>query len=105
MFRSVLILIIVRYGVMMISFLAIACIIYAFAGIFTKNKLLKWIITICIAVAIIFIHYRIKNPRVVQLKENVLYILPKSKAPVNPNDIYDGSKNDPNIEKHDTTKK
>jgi hypothetical protein len=74
-----LIRIIAVYGFKIFYFAIIAVVFYAFAGIFTKKIWLKWILTICIYAGCFLIHYEVNNyhPRAVQMKEDVLYILPK----------------------------
>ena len=85
---------------MIISFSAVACIFYAFAGAFTKKRWLKWLTTLCLIIACVFIRELTKRPTAVRMKEDVLYIHPKNTIKSN-NEIYNGSKDDPNL-KQDT---
>ena len=81
----------------------VAVIIYSFSGIFYKKTCYKCILTAIIIALSIFAYLKYKEgPAVVQMKEDVLYIHPKSQTPAN-DDVYNGSKNDPNL-KQDTTK-
>jgi hypothetical protein len=73
------------------------CIFYPFFGIWIQNKYLKYTLSILTAGLIIFFVIMDKHQDVVRMREDVIYVHPKEK------DIYDGSKNDPNL-KPDTTK-
>lgn len=76
-FHSTIIRIIARYGLVLLSFTGVSIIFYAFAGIFTKKRILKLILTICLFAMCIFVRYEIRNThRPVRMKEDVLYILP-----------------------------
>jgi hypothetical protein len=85
---------------------------YSLAGAFTKIKRNKYIAVFVTMLLSIFIYYEVTKPPVpVRMKEDVLYILPKSKIPkseipkntYNADSIYNGTKNDPNL-KRDTIK-
>ena len=81
----------------------VATIIYSFTGAFCKKTSHKCILTAIIITLSIFGYLKYKEgPSVVQMKEDVLYIHPKSQTLSN-DEVYDGSKNDPNL-KQDTTK-
>lgn len=94
-----------KHGIALLSFLSIATIIYFFFSdvIFQKckkYKKIKCLICSCIfATFCVFIYIEIhKPPHTIQMKEDVLYVHPKSQIPTsNTNDIYDGSENDPNV--------
>lgn len=105
---SVILRILMRYGMMMLVFLGVSLIIYFFFydAILQKCKVcrkLKSLICACIISALcIFIYSEIhKPPSIIRMKEDVLYIHPKSELQKDPNDIYDGSKNDPNLKQND----
>jgi len=82
MLHSFMLRILVRWGGAFISFAAVACIFYALLGaIFptlNKKKPIKYFLTICMIVMCIFIYYEFNKPKVVHMKEDVIYILPKS---------------------------
>lgn len=58
----------------------VALIFYYFAAVFTKKKLYKLLFVLLMSAMCVFIYYEINHPRkkVVRMKEDVLYILPKS---------------------------
>ena len=107
--NSFILRILVRYGLYIFVFLAISLLFYYFFydAILQKckvcRKLKSFIFATILTAFCIFIYIKIKEPPDnVKMKENVLYIHPKSQVhQTNPNDIYDGSKNDPNL-KRDT---
>lgn len=75
---KVFIRIVLRYILMAISFGAVACIFYSFTTIFTKHKLIKYTFTVLMISICIFLYITINNPnKVIRMKEDVLYILPK----------------------------
>jgi len=81
MLHSFMLRVLVRWGGAFISFAAVACIFYALLGIFpslNKKKPIKYLLTICMIVMCIFIYYEFNKPKVVHMKEDVIYILPKS---------------------------
>ena len=81
MLHSFMLRVLVRWGGAFISFAAVACIFYALLGIFpslNKKKPIKYFLTICMIVMCIFIYYEFNKPKVVHMKEDVIYILPKS---------------------------
>jgi predicted Na+-dependent transporter len=95
-----------RYILMIISLTGGGIITYHFfKAIFDKHKKRKLIccsltvIAMIIGISIYILTHR--PTKVVYMKEDVLYILPKSQIQSNPDDIYDGSINDPNL-KQDT---
>jgi hypothetical protein len=59
--------------------LGVLCMFYAFAAVITKKKIWKYVITIIMAALVVFIYWEINKPKVVQMKEDVLYIKPKAK--------------------------
>jgi hypothetical protein len=68
----------IRWFTVLISFSGVGIIFYSFAGIFTQNKIKKWISTILMVIAcILFYTWMHKDPSVVQMKEDVLYVHPK----------------------------
>jgi len=80
MLHSFLLRIFVRWGAAFIQFLAVACIFYAFIGIFPsfKKPIVKLVLTTCLVSLSIFAYYEFNKPKVVRMKEDVMYILPKS---------------------------
>jgi apolipoprotein N-acyltransferase len=80
MLHSFLLQIAIRWGAAFISFSAVACIFYAFIGIFPlfKKSTLKLILTACFIIICIFIYHEFNKPTTVRMKEDVMYILPKS---------------------------
>jgi hypothetical protein len=82
MLHSFMLRIFVRWGAAFISFSAVACVFYAFIGIFPsfKKPIVKLILTACMIGLCIFAYYEFNKPKVVQMKEDVMYILPKSKV-------------------------
>ena len=69
----------VRWGGAFISFIIVAYIFYYFLGIFPSlNKRVKYLLTVCMIIMSIFVYYEFNKPRVVHMKEDVMYILPKS---------------------------
>jgi hypothetical protein len=104
MMNSITIQIILWWFLTGLLVLSVICILWAFAGAFTKKKWAKAIITgVLTTVCLLWYIESRKPPSVIHMKEDVLYIHPKSKIDKDPNDIYDGSKNDPNL-KQDTIK-
>lgn len=94
-----------RYGMMLISLSGGGVITYHFFKVFfekhKRRKLICYSLTTLALIIGITIYTLVNRPtKVVRMKEDVLYIRPKSE--VQPNDIYDGSVNDPNL-KQDTT--
>ena len=94
-----------RYGLVSLSLTGGGIITYHFFRAFfdkhKKRKLICYSLTAISLVIGITIYTLVNRPtNVVHMKEDVLYIRPKSII----NDIYDGSENDPNF-KQDTTNK
>ena len=83
MLHSFMLRIFVRWGAAFISFSAVACIFYALLGVFPamnkKKKIIKYILTACMIVLCILVYYEFNKPKIVRMKEDVMYILPKSK--------------------------
>jgi hypothetical protein len=52
---------------------------YSFAAVITKKRIWKYVITVIMAALVAFIYWEINKPKVVHMKEDVLYIKPKSK--------------------------
>jgi hypothetical protein len=74
-FRSI-----VRWFTMLISFSGVGVIFYSFAGIFTTNKIKKWLATIILIAICVFIFVKLQEgPKVIRMEEDVIYILPKAK--------------------------
>jgi hypothetical protein len=95
--------VLMRFAIIFGVTIAVGCMAHAFAGAFTKTEWKKWIAVIFIVGGGFFWYYvSQKDTGVVKMKEDVMYIHPKSTL-TNPDDIYDGSENDPNL-KQDTTK-
>lgn len=68
-----------KWFVAFISFSAVGTIFYAFAGVFTKKKLIKWLVTVVLVCFSFFIYWQThKEPKVVHMQEDVLYIKPKA---------------------------
>jgi len=83
---------ILKYTLVIGISICIGCIIYSFLSIFLKNKKLKYLIIILFLGGCLFWYYIEQKPsNIIYMQEDVLYIRP------NNNDIYDGSKNDPNL--------
>jgi hypothetical protein len=80
MFYSVFLDIILRHGLMAMVFAAVAILFYSFVGAFTQKRLLKSILTVCFFIVCFLIYDQTHNKRnhVVHMKENVIYIAPKS---------------------------
>jgi hypothetical protein len=74
----------VRWGGAFISFTAVACVFYAFLNIkelfpsLVKKTRKKYFLTACLIIMCVFIYYEFNKPKVVRMKEDVIYILPKS---------------------------
>ena len=74
----------VRWGGAFISFAAVACIFYAFLNIkelfpsLDKKPIKKYFLTVCMIIICIFIYHEFNKPKVVRMKEDVIYILTKS---------------------------
>ena len=105
--NSFILRILVRYGLYMLVFLAIALLNYYFFydAILQKCKVcrkLKSLIGACIISSVCILGYVLTHPTTVQMKENVLYVHPVDKFQKTNDEIFDGSKNDPNL-KPDTT--
>jgi phosphoglycerol transferase MdoB-like AlkP superfamily enzyme len=72
---------IAKYAVAIIPFAGVILIFYSFAGIFSQKKLYKWLITALLILICLFVYYEINKPsKVVQMKEDVLYVKPKPKV-------------------------
>lgn len=82
MLHSFMLRIFVRWGAAFISFFAVACIFYAFLGIFPsfKKPIVKFTLTTLMIIICIFTYYEFHKPKIVHMKEDVLYVLPKSKT-------------------------
>jgi O-antigen ligase len=78
-YQSALIRIALMYGIKILFALFVSCLFYAFAGIFTKKRGLKYIITVCLLCVVMFVRYEVRQPHVVQMEEDVIYILPDKK--------------------------
>lgn len=107
MYGSLLLRVFIMHAISALSFLGASLIIYFFFhdAILQKCKKyrkLKSLIYACILSGLFIFAYNFAHrpPNVVRMKEDVLYIVPKSTIKSN-DEIYDGSKNDPNF-KQDT---
>jgi len=69
---------ILRWLAVLLSFSGVGILFYSFAGIFTKKKFLKWIVTILLVLTSIFIYVQTKKDKVVYMQEDVLYVHPKA---------------------------
>ena len=70
---------IMRWFLVMLSFLGVGIVFHAFAGIFTKNNLKKWVATLLLIILCIFIYKQThKESKVIYMQEDVLYIQPRS---------------------------
>jgi len=76
--KLVTIRVILRYLAGGISFLGVGVILYSFSGIFTKKKIIRYIATVLLVVVSIFMYNEWKTPKVVKMKEDVIYIKPMS---------------------------
>ena len=106
-YGSLVLRILILHAASAFSFLGAFLIIYFFLhdAILQKCKKrrrLKSIIGACFIAGLCIFAYNLAHrpPSVVRMKEDVLYIVPKSTLKSN-DEIYDGSKNDPNF-KQDT---
>jgi hypothetical protein len=70
--------IIMRWGLVALELSAVVCIFWAFVGAFTDKKRNK-IITVILMVAISILVYMEfhKTPKIIHMKEDVIYIHPK----------------------------
>lgn len=69
-----------KYLIALISFAGVGVIFYSFAGVFTQKKLYRWLITILLALLCVFFYWLANKPsKVVQMKEDILYVKPKAK--------------------------
>lgn len=92
-----------HWAMILFGMFSVGVIIHSFSGVFCKKACYRWLLTAVIMVMSVggYMWYK-EGPKVVRMKEDVLYILPKSQTPSN-DEIFDGSKNDPNL-KQDTVR-
>ena len=107
--------ILMKYALKIISLLGVTLIVYFFFSdvIFQKCKKCKklkcFLCSCLIAIICIFSYVQIhKPPTHIQMKEDIVYKHPKSPIDTNiynPDKIFDGSKNDPNLKDDEGTVK
>ena len=81
MLHSFMLRLVIRWGAAFISFSAAACIFYYFLGIFpslNKKRTVKYFLTLCMICLSVFIYHESHKIKVVHMKEEVIYISPKS---------------------------
>jgi len=59
-------------------FLGITGILYSFIGMFTRNKIKRILIAIVIIISCLLTYRLLNQDNVVQMKEDILYVKPKS---------------------------